>query len=89
MSNVGIHILREMIRADLELAFEHLENDSLELAERELRNALQRLQEIKEVRDAAVLIDGRPGSGQTLLTLNTTNDQQPNGADTAFDCRET
>jgi len=74
--SVEINILREMVRADLELAFEHLNNDLPELAEHELRNALDKVAQIKDVQRTAAMNT----THQPLLTI-TLDDHTQNGND--------
>lgn len=80
--SVEINTIREMVRADLELAFEHLNNDLPELAEHELRNALEKVAQIKEIQRADAVSHGLCGAHtqQPLLTLPTTDEQQTHGS---------
>ena len=74
MSDIETNVLREMVRADLELAFEHLNNDLPELAEYELRNALEKVAQIKDAQRALSL---KPTPQPLLITLPT-DEQQTN-----------
>jgi hypothetical protein len=76
---VASSVIREMIRADLELAWDHLENDLLDLAEHELRNALEKVTQLKEV--TAQPSHGPCGTHQPLLTI-TLDDHQNTGTGT-------
>ena len=49
-SDPAIDMLEEMIRADLELAFDHLINGDTQLARHQLQNALEKLGQIEEVK---------------------------------------
>jgi hypothetical protein len=70
--SVETNVLREMVRADLELAFEHLNNDLPELAEHELRNALEKVAQIK---DAQRAIPDKATPQPLLITLPTDEQQ--------------
>lgn len=82
-SPVAVGMLREMIRADLELAFDHLNNEDVPLCRHELRNALARLDEIEALQSPPNL--GAPRStlhaplidvaAVTVTTHETENDQ--------------
>lgn len=63
--SVETDLLREMIRGDLELAFEHLNNDLPGLAAHELRKALERVAQIEALQNALPV----KATQQPLLTL--------------------
>lgn len=74
---VAIHVLSEMVRADLELAFDHLNNRDYDLALRELNNASEKILQVKQASGAlAVEVEQ-----QRLLTI-TLDDHQTTGTGT-------